>query len=78
MVGVEITDAEATASDTRQAMVGVAYLLACIVTGVVFLRWIVVANRNARAGRQRHAVHARLVGGLVLRPDPLCGSRIRR
>jgi uncharacterized membrane protein len=49
MAGAEITEAEATASDTRQAMAGLLYALVFIVTGVVFLRWIVIANRNARA-----------------------------
>lgn len=49
MAGAEITEAEATASDTRQAMAGMLYALVFIVTGVVFLRWIVLANWNARA-----------------------------
>lgn len=49
LAGAEITDAEAAANDARQTLVAALYLLAYIVTGVVFLRWIVVANRNARA-----------------------------
>jgi len=47
--GATVSEAEAAASDSRQALMGGLYLLAMIVTGVFFLRWTYLANRNARA-----------------------------
>ncbi|TDU63088.1 uncharacterized protein DUF4339 [Prosthecobacter fusiformis] len=42
------TDAEAEANDQRQAMIGVAYLVVFIITGITFLKWIYRANVNCR------------------------------
>jgi hypothetical protein len=39
---------EAEANDTRQRVVGIIYLLAYVVTGVAFLKWIHRANFNVR------------------------------
>ena len=47
--GGEFTDSEAENSDTRQSVLGVLYLLVYIPTAVVFLRWVYLTNRNARA-----------------------------
>jgi len=45
----EITDAEAEASDQRQALIGLAQLGSLIALIVLFCLWIPRANRNARA-----------------------------
>lgn len=42
------TEGEIASNDTRQALVGFAYLGVFIVTGVVFLKWTYRANFNAR------------------------------
>ena len=77
IAGVEITEVDA--NNTRQALVGVLYVLAFIVTGLAFLRWIVLANRNARIGRQGASgcPPADWWAGTSSR-SPRCGSRIRR
>lgn len=46
--GLIPSDADAEANDVRQAVVGLFQVLVFIVTGVVFLRWIYRANKNAR------------------------------
>ena len=48
LAGSVITDAEATANDDRQALIGVAYLLMYIATAIAFLRWTHRAAKNAR------------------------------
>jgi hypothetical protein len=47
--GVSVSEAEASASDSRQAVLGGLYLLVFVATGVLFLRWTYLANRNARS-----------------------------
>jgi hypothetical protein len=47
--GASVSEAEAAASDSRQALLGGLYLLVYVVTGVMFLRWIYLTNRNARS-----------------------------
>lgn len=42
------TQAEAEANDERQGLVGIAFLIIFIITGVVFLKWIYRANLNSR------------------------------
>lgn len=41
--------ASAEANDTRQRVIGVAYVLSYLVTAVLFLKWIHRANLNARS-----------------------------
>ncbi|HEX6938821.1 MAG TPA: hypothetical protein VF158_05375 [Longimicrobiales bacterium] len=57
MAGAEITEAEATASDTRQAMAGLLRSLTLIVTGVVFARWaaLVLVSRLGALQAEKHA-----------------------
>ena len=44
--GATVSEADAAASDSRQALVGGLYLLFFVVTGIAFLRWIYFANYN--------------------------------
>ena len=44
--GATVSEADAAASDSRQALVGGLYLLVFVVTGIAFLRWIYFANYN--------------------------------
>lgn len=37
------------ASDSRQALLGVLYVVIFLVTGILFLLWTYLANRNARS-----------------------------
>ena len=48
LLGRSYTEAEATANDNRQALIGLVYLLVYIVTVVVFAKWIYRANINSR------------------------------
>lgn len=47
--GGSFTEAEAGASDSRQATIGLLYFLAFLGTAVLFLRWTYLSNKNARA-----------------------------
>ena len=47
--GLGVTDAEATANDLRQAIIGSAYFLINIAVVVLFLVWIHHAHRNLRS-----------------------------
>jgi len=47
--GAFVTEAEAIANDSRQALLGGLYFLVFLITGILFLRWILLTNRNARA-----------------------------
>jgi hypothetical protein len=47
--GVYHSDSEVESNDTRQAWIGYGFLAVFIITGIVFLKWIHAANRNARA-----------------------------
>jgi hypothetical protein len=47
--GAAVTEAEAAASDSRQALLGGLYFLVFLITGIMFLRWTYLSNRNARA-----------------------------
>ncbi|MGE4183207.1 MAG: DUF4328 domain-containing protein [Limisphaerales bacterium] len=46
--GTAVSEAEAAVSDSRQAFLGGLYFVVFMVTGVLFLRWTYLANRNAR------------------------------
>lgn len=45
--GVSITQAQAAANDSRQAVLGLLYLGSLLVTAVLFLRWVYLSNKNA-------------------------------
>jgi len=47
--GAAVSEAEAVASDSRQALLGGLYFVIFLVTGVIFLRWTYLANRNAHS-----------------------------
>jgi len=47
--GGYITEAEAEANDSRQAILGGIYTLVFFATAIIFLRWTYLANKNARA-----------------------------
>jgi hypothetical protein len=47
--GTEMSAVEAAANDGRQAILGGFGLVAYLITMVIFLRWIYLSNRNARA-----------------------------
>ncbi len=47
--GMSVSEAEAAASDSRQALLRGLYLLVFVITGVMFLRWTYLSNRNARS-----------------------------
>lgn len=47
--GESVTEAEAAASDSRQAMLGGIFTLVFIVTAILFARWTYLSNKNARA-----------------------------
>ena len=44
--GVNISEAQATANDTRQTVIGGIYTICFAVTGILFLRWEVLAYGN--------------------------------
>lgn len=44
--GATVSEADAAASDSRQALVGGLQLLVFVITGIAFLRWIYFANYN--------------------------------
>lgn len=46
--GAVVSDAEAAANDSRQAVVGILYLIVFVVTGFPFLRWTYFSNQNAQ------------------------------
>jgi hypothetical protein len=48
LLGRELNEAEGLVNEVRQALVGLAYLVVFLITGVTFLRWIHRANLNAR------------------------------
>lgn len=48
LLGGTYTEAEGAANDSRQSVIGVAYLGVFIVTGIAFLKWIHRANVNCR------------------------------
>jgi hypothetical protein len=56
IAGEEVTDAEATANDNRQATIGLVQLALFVAAAVVFIRWMSAAYRNvdvvARAERR--------------------------
>ena len=55
--------------DIAYGLVGLLTVPLSLLTAILFLVWVNRANQNARAlGRAGHAVHARLVRRLVLRP----------
>ncbi len=47
--GAVVSESEAAANDSRQALIGGLYLLVWLVIAVVFLRWTYLSNRNVRA-----------------------------
>jgi len=47
--GIPVTEAEAIANDSRQAIMGFVYLVAFIVTGIAFCFWIHSSHRNLPA-----------------------------
>lgn len=47
--GGSFTEAEAIASDSRQATIGLLYFVVFLATAVLFLRWTYLSNKNARA-----------------------------
>jgi len=47
--GAGVSEAEAAASDSRQALLGGLYLLVFVITGIMFLRWTYLSNLNARS-----------------------------
>lgn len=47
--GLSVSEAEAAASDSRQTLLGGLYLLVFVITGIMYLRWIYLSNRNARS-----------------------------
>lgn len=47
--GGDFTQAEADANDSREAVLGVAYLLIMAITGFIFLRWTNLSKKNAYA-----------------------------
>jgi hypothetical protein len=47
--GATVTEAEAAASDSRQALLGGLNFLVILITGIMFLTWTYLSNRNARA-----------------------------
>jgi hypothetical protein len=48
LLGGTYTEAEAAANDSRQSVIGLAYLGVFIVTSIAFLKWIHRANLNCR------------------------------
>jgi Domain of unknown function (DUF4328) len=46
IAGEEVTDAEATANDDRQATIGLVELVLFVAAAVVFIRWMYAAYRN--------------------------------
>lgn len=46
--GAVLSDAQAEANDSRQALIGIAYLIVFAVTGFLFLRWTYLAKQNAQ------------------------------
>ncbi len=48
LLGGTYTEAEGAANDSRQRVIGLAYLAVFIVTGIAFLKWIHRANLNCR------------------------------
>lgn len=47
--GASVTEADIAASDSRQALLGGLGFLVYLITGIMFLRWTYLSNRNARA-----------------------------
>lgn len=47
--GALVSEAEATANDSRQSLIGITQVIWFVVTAVVFLRWTYFSNRNARS-----------------------------
>ncbi len=47
--GESVTEAEAAANDSRQAMLGGIFTLVFIVTAILFARWTYLSNKNAKA-----------------------------
>lgn len=46
--GENVPQTEAVANDSRQAIIGGLYAITFLVTGITFLRWTYLSNRNAR------------------------------
>ena len=46
--GETVTDAKADASDQREALFAIGWLILFIITGIIFLKWIYRANANCR------------------------------
>lgn len=47
--GAVVSETEAAASDSRQALLGGLYFVIFVVTAVLFLRWTYLSNRNVRS-----------------------------
>lgn len=47
--GANFTDEEVSANDLRQQAIGILQLVGFIITGIIFLRWKYLSNRNARS-----------------------------
>jgi hypothetical protein len=65
IAGETITDADATANDDRQAIVGLIQLAGLVAGAVVFIRWLTAAYRNADVvapGTRRYG-HGWAIGG---------------
>jgi len=66
--GIPVTEGEAIANDSRQAMMGFVYLVAFIITGVAFCFWIYRSHRNLPALGARNLKYspAWAVGGFFV------------
>lgn len=69
MNGAFITEAEATANDARQGLIGVLQTLLFVGTVIAFLMWLHRSHRNLQALHARDLRFTRLGGWLFLHPD---------
>ncbi len=58
LLNSDFSDAQATANDTRQQFVGIAYLVVSLVSAVGFLRWFYRASVNSRGFNARGMQYA--------------------